>query len=353
MVITCPHALGLAVPLVIAVSTAIAANSGLLIREREAFERARDLQAIVFDKTGTLTMGVFGVTDVFARGTVSEEEIIRRAASVEANSEHPIARGIVQSAEERGIELLPLEDFRAITGKGVEARIAGTPSRVVSPGYLSEAGIPVDDERVATAESQGKTVVFLLEDQKLLGALPLADIILDESRDAIARLKEMGLRCMMLTGDNRYVAGWVAGELGLDDYFAEVLPHEKSKKIEEIQQQYRVAMVTAGINDAPALVQADVGTRSVPGRTSPWRAQISFSSGATHGTWSTSSFSKGRYTTRCYRTCSGPQATTRLQSRSRRGVSLLRYRADTAVGAVLMSLSTIIVAINARLLRLN
>ncbi|MDI6866161.1 HAD-IC family P-type ATPase [Methanoculleus sp.] len=294
------------------------------------------------------------MTDVFARGTVSEEEIIRRAASVEANSEHPIARGIVQSAEERGIELLPLEDFRAIPGKGVEARIAGTPSLVVSPGYLSEAGIPVGDERVATAESQGKTGVFLLEDQKLLGALALADIIRDESRDAIARLKEMGLRCMMLTGDNRYVAGWVAGEFGLDDYFAEVLSHEKSKKIEEIQQQYRVAMVGDGINDAPALVQADVeiaigaGTDvavesadNVLVRSNPrdvvdivLLSRKTYTKMLQNLLWATG-----------YNTFAIPLAA---------GVAVSYGIVLTpAVGAVLMSLSTIIVAINARLLRLN
>jgi Cu2+-exporting ATPase len=259
MVITCPHALGLAVPLVVAVSTALAANSGLLIRERQAFERARDLQAVVFDKTGTLTRGVFGVTDVLVFGEISDEELLGRAASLEGNSEHPIARGIVRSATEKGLSLVPPEGFQAIPGKGVEGTIGGVLTKVVSPGYLHEEGIAVQDPRVEKIAAQGKTVVFVLQDRTVLGALALADIIREESREAISRLKAMEVKCMMLTGDNRFVAKWVADELGLDDYFAEVLPHEKSEKIREVQQQYRTAMVGDGINDAPALVQADVG----------------------------------------------------------------------------------------------
>jgi len=260
----------------------------------------------------------------------------------------------VQSAEERGIELLPLEDFRAIPGKGVEARIAGTPSLVVSPGYLSEAGIPVGDERVATAESQGKTGVFLLEDQKLLGALALADIIRDESRDAIARLKEMGLRCMMLTGDNRYVAGWVAGELGLDDYFAEVLSHEKSKKIEEIQQQYRVAMVGDGINDAPALVQADVGIAIGAGTdVAVESADNVLVRSNPRDVVDIVLLSRKTYTKMLQNLLWATGYNTVCNPARGRGGSLLRYRADTCGRGGFDGLSTIIVAINARLLRLN
>jgi P-type Cu2+ transporter len=259
MVIACPHALGLAVPLVVAVSTAIAAKSGLLIRDRQAFERAKDLQAIIFDKTGTLTEGTFGVTDVLPLGSRAESEILRLAASLETNSEHPIARGIVQSAVDQHLELVPPGNFHAIPGAGVEAVIAGRNLKLVSPGYLTENHISLSDSRIETISRQGKTVVFLLEDDQPVGVLALADIIRKESKEAVSRLKSIGIRCMMLTGDNRYVAQWVAEEIGLDEYFAGVLPHEKADKIKEIQKRYIVAMVGDGINDAPALVQANVG----------------------------------------------------------------------------------------------
>jgi len=260
MVIACPHALGLAVPLVVAVSTALAAQSGLLIRERQAFERAKDVQAVVFDKTGTLTEGRFGVTDLLPLGAIADPlEVLRLTASLEANSEHPIARGIVRSAEEKGLNLVPVSGFHAIPGKGIEGYADDAFLKVVSPGYLKEVGTEPADERVEQLKQQGKTVVFLLRDDTPIGVVALADIIRGESREAIARLKEMGIRPMMLTGDNRYVAKWVADDLGLDAYFAEVLPHEKAEKIKEVQAQYRVAMVGDGVNDAPALVQADVG----------------------------------------------------------------------------------------------
>jgi Cu2+-exporting ATPase len=259
MVIACPHALGLAVPLVVAVSTSLGAKSGLLIRERPAFEKAKDIQAVVFDKTGTLTRGVFGVTDIVTFGDKDENAVIMMAASLEASSEHPIARGIVKSAETKRIILVTPEEFQAIPGKGVEGRIGGVLTRIVSPGYLAEEGITFHDPRVENIASQGKTVVFVLQDKTVLGALALADIIRDESREAITRLRTLGIRCIMLTGDNRFVARWVAEDLGLDDYYADVLPHQKSEKIREVQKQYRVAMVGDGINDAPALVQADIG----------------------------------------------------------------------------------------------
>ncbi|WP_342679485.1 heavy metal translocating P-type ATPase [Methanofollis sp. UBA420] len=259
MVIACPHALGLAVPLVVAVSTALAAQSGFLIRERQAFERGKDIQAIIFDKTGTLTEGRFGVTDIISFGPLGEDGVVRLAASLEARSEHPIAQGIIRRSQEEGLELAYLENFRTIPGKGVEAVVSGRHLKVVSPGYVEEQGIAVDDGRVEALQRQGKTVVFLLEDDTVIGALALADIIRKESREAITQLKQMGIHCMMLTGDNRYVARWVAEELGLDQYFAEVLPHEKAEKVREVQEDHIVAMVGDGINDAPALVQADVG----------------------------------------------------------------------------------------------
>lgn len=266
MVITCPHALGLAIPLVVAVSTSLAAKSGLLIRERQAFERARNLEAVVFDKTGTLTEGRFGVTDVLSfagdgsSGVNSgSDEILWLTAALEASSEHPIAQGILESAREKGLSIPAVEGFRSIPGKGVEGKVEGRLLRVVSPGYLKEAGIEVQVRGVEEIEGQGKTVVFLIENEKVLGALGLADLVRKESRDAISKLKSMGIKCLMLTGDNRFVAEWVAKELELDDYFAEVLPHEKAKKIKEVQKQYITGMVGDGVNDAPALAQADVG----------------------------------------------------------------------------------------------
>jgi ATPase, P-type (transporting), HAD superfamily, subfamily IC len=354
MVITCPHALGLAVPLVIAVSTAIAANSGLLIRERQAFEHARDLQAVVFDKTGTLTRGIFGVTDVLTLGSLQEDEVLTLAASLEGNSEHPIARGIVRSAEEKHLSLTPPEAFEAIPGKGVRGEIGGRHIQVVSPGYLKEEGIAVQDARVEKVASQGKTVVFLLQDREPLGALALADIIREESRDAISRLKKMDIRCMMLTGDNPHVARWVAEELGLDEYFAEVLPHEKSQKIQEVQATYRVAMVGDGINDAPALVQADVGIAIGAGtdvaiesadivlvRSDPrdvadviLLSRKTYSKMVQNLIWATG-----------YNSFAIPLAA---------GIAIpYGILLSPALGAALMSVSTVIVAINARLLKLH
>ncbi|CAG0948891.1 H+-transporting ATPase [Methanosarcinales archaeon] len=257
MVITCPHALGLAVPLVVAVSTAISASNGLLIRDRAAFERARNIQAIIFDKTGTLTEGKFGVTDtIMFSGSGDEKELLKYAASVEAHSEHLIAKGIVSSSG----DAFPVEGFKSIPGKGAEGRVNGRDVKVVSPGYLREQNIPVTDERIEKLSSQGKTVVFVLIDGELRGAIALADIIRLESKKAISRLREMGIRCIMLTGDNKQVAKWVADELELDEYFAEVLPHEKAAKVKEIQSRgLVVAMTGDGVNDAPALAQADVG----------------------------------------------------------------------------------------------
>jgi len=260
MVITCPHALGLAVPLVVAVSTAISASNGLLIRDRSAFERARQVNAMVFDKTGTLTEGRFGVTDVIPLGGRNENELLKLAASLESQSEHPIAQGIVDGARERRIEFGPPREFKAIPGKGAQAIVDGNNVKVVSPGYLKEHNLSADSDRTRKAAEQGKTVVYVLVDDKIEGALALADIIRPESREALQRLKEMGIQTMMITGDAGPVARWVASELNLDDYFAEVLPDQKASKIKEVQERgLVVAMTGDGVNDAPALTQADVG----------------------------------------------------------------------------------------------
>ncbi len=261
MVITCPHALGLAVPLVVAVSTAISAANGLLIRDRASFERARNVNAVLFDKTGTLTEGRFGVTDVISLGEKSEDDILKLAASLESQSEHPIAQGIVEAAKAKNIGFEAPKDFRAIPGKGAQATVGGIIRvKVASPGYLKENEIRVDDESIRRSAEQGKTVVYVLVDDKVVGAIALADIIRRESKEALAALKEMGVQTMMITGDTEAVAKWVAGELDIDDYFAEVLPDKKADKVKEVQERgLVVAMSGDGVNDAPALTQADVG----------------------------------------------------------------------------------------------
>lgn len=257
MVIACPHALGLAVPLVVAVSTTLSARNGLLIRNRAQFERSRDIDAIIFDKTGTLTEGKFGVTDIIPLSQeYGENEILKYAASLESYSEHPIAKGVVTSAK----ETFDVEDFKSTPGKGVQGKVHGKKVEVVSPGYLRELGISFSDEGIEKLSLQGKTIVFVIIDNELKGAIALADIIRPESKEAIKKLKDMGIQCIMITGDRYEVAEWVAKEIGLDKYYAEVLPHEKVEKVRKIQSKgLTVAMTGDGINDAPALAQADVG----------------------------------------------------------------------------------------------
>jgi len=260
MVIACPHALGLAVPLVVAVSTSLSASHGLLIRDRAAFERARNLQAVVFDKTGTLTEGRFGVSDIVPLGSLAEEECLRLAAALESQSEHPIAKGVTRAAEERKLKLPSVSDFKNLTGRGAQARVDGREVLVVSPGYVREKGLAAEDARLAKLAEQGKTVVYLVVDGSAAAALALADVVRSESLVAVAELKRMSIQCMMLTGDSRAVAKTVAAELGLDDFFAEVLPEEKAAKIKEVQGRgLSVAMVGDGVNDAPALTQSDLG----------------------------------------------------------------------------------------------
>ncbi|MEX2430670.1 MAG: copper-translocating P-type ATPase [Dehalococcoidia bacterium] len=260
IVIACPHALGLAVPLVVAVSTTLSARQGLLIRDRTGFEQARDIDAVIFDKTGTLTEGRFGVTDVVALNGATEDDVLVLAGSIEQQSEHPIAQGVVATARDRGLRLPGPHGFQAIAGRGAQASVDGRTVAVVSPGYLRDHGVDVGDERPGQFADQGKTVVYVLVDGALRGAIALADVVREESRQAVAELKEMGVQVMMLTGDSATVAKSVAEDLGLSDYFAEVLPDQKAAKVREVKARgLRVAMVGDGINDAPALVAADVG----------------------------------------------------------------------------------------------
>lgn len=352
MVIACPHALGLAVPLVVAVSTALAASNGLLIRNRVAFEGARKLQAIIFDKTGTLTEGRFGVTDTLLLSPdIDEETLLRYAASVDANSEHPIAKAIAGSSENKS----PVENFKGIAGKGAEGRVEGKEIKVVSPGFLREQNIAMTDKRAEQLQTQGKTVVFVLVDGKLRGAIALADIIRPESKQAIAALKEMNIRCMMLTGDNKQVAQWVSDQIGLDEYFAEVLPQDKAAKVKEVQSRGQlVAMTGDGVNDAPALAQADLGIAIGAGSdVAVETADVILVRSDPSDVVAILKLSRATYRKMVqnlfwatgYNAFALPLAGGALYAW---GVLL-----TPALGAVLMSASTIIVAINARLLRID
>ena len=258
IVICCPHALGLAVPLVVAQSTALSAKQGLLIKNRTAFESARKISTVVFDKTGTLTVGKFAVSKtVSLKSELSENEIIRLASSLEQNSEHPIANGILQKGKELSIAVPSSESFNAITGKGVEATVEGKKILVVSPGYLKENNIPVPDGFMA---NDTETVVFVIINNELAGYIALSDEIRPESAEAINTLKQNNIKSILLTGDNKKVAKSVSETIGMDSFFAEVLPHQKLEKIKELQSKGEfVAMTGDGVNDAPALAQADVG----------------------------------------------------------------------------------------------
>lgn len=258
IVICCPHALGLAVPLVVAKSTALSAKNGLLIKNRTAFENSRKITTIVFDKTGTLTVGKFQVSKIVSlQKDLNENEIIRLSSALEQNSEHPIATGIMQKAKDLSITIPTTENFNAITGKGVEATIEGKKILVVSPGYLKENNIIIPDGFTA---NDTETVVFIIINNELAGYIALSDEIRPESAEAIKILKENKIKSILLTGDNNKVAASVSKTLGLDSFFAEVLPHEKLDKIKELQGSGEfVAMTGDGVNDAPALAQADIG----------------------------------------------------------------------------------------------
>ena len=258
IVICCPHALGLAVPLVVAKSTALAAKSGLLIKNRTAFENARKITTIVFDKTGTLTVGKFEVSKIVSlQKDLSENEIIRLASALEQKSEHPIATGILQKVKDLSITIPSTENFNAITGKGVEATVEGKKILVVSPGYLNENKIALPESFVV---NDTETIVFLIVENSLAGYIALSDEIRPESADAIKRLKENNIKSILLTGDNQKVAKSVSDTLGMESFIAEVLPHQKLEKIKELQSKGEfVAMTGDGVNDAPALAQADIG----------------------------------------------------------------------------------------------
>lgn len=351
MVITCPHALGLAVPLVVAVSTTLAAKNGLLIRDRAAFEKARNIKAIIFDKTGTLTEGKFGITDLFSYDdSVTKEEILKLAASVESFSEHPIAKEISKASKDK----YTVNEFKSITGKGAQGVIKGTLVKIVSPGYLRENKINYENNNNTKLFEQGKTIVFILVDDKLIGAIALSDLVRTESKQAIKELKEMDIKTIMLTGDNLKVAEAVSKEIGIDEFIAEVLPQDKANKVKEVQQRgLTVAMTGDGVNDAPALAQADIGIAIGAGtdvaietadviliKSNPLDvvsiiklSQATYKKMVQNLLWATG-----------YNLFAIPLAAGVLYSF---GILL-----SPAVGAVLMSLSTVIVAINARFLKI-
>jgi Cu2+-exporting ATPase len=351
IVICCPHALGLAVPLVVARSTAISAQSGLLIKDRTAFENSRKITTLVFDKTGTLTKGEFNVVRFESLdSTYNKEEILNLAASLEGNSEHPIATGIVRKSKELNQKLLPLQNFKAITGKGIEATINDKDIKVVSPGYLRENNLTAD-----VKSSQAETVVFVIVNTKVAGFVALADEIRPESAEAIRVLRSQNIKTLLLTGDNKEVAKTVSDSLGMDGFIAEVLPHQKLEKIKELQSKGEfVAMTGDGVNDAPALAQADVGIAVGSGSDiAAETSDIVLVNSNPRDVANLILFGKATYRKMIqnlawatgYNVVALPLAAGILYNS---GVML-----SPAMGAVLMSVSTVVVAINARMLRIK
>lgn len=354
MVISCPHALGLASPLVVAVSTSLSAKRGLLIRNRTQFEEARHLDAVIFDKTGTLTQGDFGVTDIEATSAYTEEDVLRLAAAVETASQHPLARGILREAEARELTLPEVVDFASITGVGLEGRVDGAHVQIVSPRYIREHELAIDEVAFNRLSTAGKTVVFTLRDGDLVGMIALADMVRDEAKETVRALKDRGVRPIMLTGDNRNVADWVASQLHIEEVYAEVLPDDKSRQVQTVQANgSKVAMVGDGINDAPALAQADVGIAIGSGTdVAVETADIVLVRSNPKDVLSILDLSRNTYNKMIqnlwwaagYNIVAIPLAAGVLAPL---GVIL-----SPAVGAVLMSLSTVIVALNARTLRI-
>jgi Cu2+-exporting ATPase len=353
IVICCPHALGLAVPLVVAKSTALSAKHGLLIKNRTAFENSRKITTLVFDKTGTLTVGKFEVSKIISLTEgLSENELLKYAAALEQNSEHPIATGIIQKAKDLSVPIPSAGNFNAITGKGVEATVDNNDIKVVSPGYLKEKSIslPANYNTDAT-----ETVVFVLVNDKLAGYISLSDSIRPESAEAIKILHSNNIKSVLLTGDNKQVAETVAKKLGMTSFFAEVLPHQKLEKIKELQDKCEyVAMTGDGVNDAPALAQADVGIAVGSGSDNAAEtAGIVLVNSNPKDVVSLIQFGKATYRKMIqnliwatgYNVVALPLAAGVLY---KMGILL-----SPAAGAVLMSVSTVVVAINASLLKVK
>ncbi len=351
IVICCPHALGLAVPLVVAKSTAISAQSGLLIKDRTAFENSRKISTLVFDKTGTLTRGEFNVVSFESVDPKHrKEDILNLAATLEQNSEHPIATGIMRKSKELNQQLPALKDFKAITGKGIQAVVDGRDVKVVSPGYLKENNMSAE-----LSSSKAETRVYLVVDNIVVGFVSLADEIRPESADAIKILRAQNIKTLLLTGDNIEVAMAVSNSLKMDGFIAEVLPHQKLEKIKELQSKGEfVAMTGDGVNDAPALAQADVGIAIGSGSDiAAETADIVLVNSNPRDVASLVLFGKATYRKMMqnlawatgYNVIALPLAAGILYNA---GVML-----SPAMGAVLMSVSTIVVAINAQMLKIK
>ncbi len=356
LVIACPHALGLATPLVASISTTLGARSGLLVKQRLALEAARNIDIVLFDKTGTLTKGEYGVSRIIALPGVDENEFLRLAASVDAHSEHFIARAIVKEAERRNLKLLPVKNFERLPGKGVKGQANGSAVIVGGEAILPDYKINIPEKmrgELSGFARQGQTIIYVFVNKQFMGAIALSDIIREESRAAIEDLKKLGVKVAMLTGDSEEVAKWVAQELNIDEYFARVLPHEKSEKVKLLQERgMKVAMVGDGINDAPALTQADLGIAIGAGTNVAIESagiilvksdprdivKIVRLSRATY-----SKMLQNLFWATGYNVAAIPLAAGVLSSQ---GIML-----QPAFAAVLMSLSTVIVAVNAMLLR--
>jgi len=355
LVIACPHALGLAIPLVIALSTAVSAKAGILVKDRLALERMRSIDTVLFDKTGTLTKGAHKVTGVAATAGYDDAEVLRLAAGVESDSEHPLARAIVTAAGAHG-EIARAEGFRSLTGRGVEATIDGVPHSVGGPALLRELDVTVPDDLAVSVEEwrdRGAAVLHLLRDGTVIGAMALEDEVRPEARQAIAELQQMGVRVAMITGDARQVADAVGADLHIYDVFAEVLPEDKDHAVQDLQRQgVSVAMVGDGVNDAPALARADVGLAIGAGTdVAIESAGVVLASSDPRNVAAVIRLSRASYRKMIqnltwaagYNVVAIPLAAGVLAPI---GITL-----SPAIGAILMSLSTIVVALNAQLLR--
>lgn len=356
LVIACPHALGLAIPLVVAISTTLGARSGLLVRDRRGLEEARNVTAVFFDKTGTLTHGTFGVVEIATRPGMSPDVALAIAAAAEHDSEHTIARGIVKSTEERGLRIPKAERFHALAGRGIEAVVEGRQVRLGGPALLRQLGTVIEpglQAAIDRADSRGQAAITMIDGGSAAAVFVVADAVRVESREAVQRLHDEAIEVVMMTGDAKAVAQSVAQELGIDTVFAEVLPDQKASKVKEVQQRgKRVAMVGDGVNDAPALVTADVGIAIGAGtdvaveagdvvlvRSDPRDVpRIVALSKATYRKMIQNLWWAAGYNIFAIPLAAGVLAPW--------GVVL-----PAAMGAALMSLSTIVVALNAQLLR--